>query len=116
MVGECFRPFARAVSILATADWVVPIRSASSACVRPASERALRIVVTAVQALTKTDGEARVDAARRAVANPIARNVKLADVRDNMDLRRIPNPTRNDYARLEEYRKVEQILLAGPEA
>lgn len=73
-------------------------------------------VVAAVQALTKTDGEARVDAAYRAVANPIARNMKLADVRDNMDLGRIPNPTRNDYDRLEEYRKVEQILLAGPEA
>jgi hypothetical protein len=45
--------------------------------------------------------------------NPIARNVKLADVTDNMDLSRIPNPTEADFARLEEYKRVKEILLAG---
>ena len=55
------------------------------------------------------------DAARRAVANPIARQVKLADVADNMDLERIPNPTARDYARLEEYKQVYALLLDGPE-
>ena len=71
-------------------------------------------VITAVRALTKTDGESRIDAALRAVEDPIARHVKLADVTDNMDLSRIPSPTEKDYARLKEYERVREILMAGP--
>lgn len=67
-------------------------------------------VVEAVQALTKTAGEARLDAACRAARNPIARAVKLADVTDNMDLSRIANPTAKDYARLQEYAQVKELL------
>jgi len=70
-------------------------------------------VIEAVRALTKHEGEARIDAAKRAVRNPIARVVKLADVTDNMDLGRIPQPTEKDFARLKEYEKVREILLAG---
>ncbi|MBI1889780.1 MAG: HD domain-containing protein [Burkholderiales bacterium] len=70
-------------------------------------------VIEAVRALTKTKGEARVDAARRAVRNPIARVVKLADVTDNMDLGRIAEPSEKDFARIKEYEKVREILLAG---
>jgi guanosine-3',5'-bis(diphosphate) 3'-pyrophosphohydrolase len=72
-------------------------------------------VVAAVRALTKTDGEKRIEAAHRAAADPVARAVKLADVADNMDLSRIPAPTEKDYARLEEYRQVRAILLAAQE-
>lgn len=71
-------------------------------------------IINAVRALTKLDGESRVDAAHRAVANPIARQVKLADVADNMDISRISNPTDRDMARLAEYEKVKEILLRGP--
>lgn len=67
-------------------------------------------VLEAVKALTKTAGEARLDAARRAAQNPIARAVKLADVTDNMDLTRIANPTEKDYARLKEYEQVKELL------
>ncbi|MES2934430.1 MAG: HD domain-containing protein [Pseudomonadota bacterium] len=70
-------------------------------------------VIEAIRALTKFEGEARVDAAQRAVKNPIARVVKLADVTDNMDLSRIQAPTEQDFARLKEYEKVREILLAG---
>ncbi|MEI7468865.1 MAG: hypothetical protein WCL57_11665 [Chloroflexota bacterium] len=56
-------------------------------------------IVTAVYALIKRAGQDCLTAAG-AVANPIARRVKLADVADNMDLRRIPHPTERDYARL----------------
>jgi guanosine-3',5'-bis(diphosphate) 3'-pyrophosphohydrolase len=68
-------------------------------------------VVDAVRALTKHEGESRIAAAHRAAANPIARAVKLADVSDNMDLSRIPEPTEKDYARLREYEQVRAILL-----
>lgn len=71
-------------------------------------------IIGAVRALTKLDGESRVEAARRAVKHPIARQVKLADVKDNMDMSRIPNPTDKDLARLDEYKLAKEILLAGP--
>ncbi len=67
-------------------------------------------VVSAVRALTKGPGETRVEAARRAVTNPLARRVKLADNAENMDLSRIPNPTDKDRARLKEYEQVRSIL------
>lgn len=67
-------------------------------------------IVEAIQALTKTAGENRIAAAHRAAANPIARLVKLADVADNMDLKRITHPTEADMARLEQYRQVQAIL------
>jgi len=70
-------------------------------------------IVGAVKALTKTAGESRIDAAKRAVQNTIARQVKLADIADNMDLNRIPNPTAKDFARLEEYKRVRQLLIDG---
>lgn len=68
-------------------------------------------VVSAVEALTKHKGEERLHAARRAAANDIARAVKMADVRDNMDLSRIPNPTERDRERLGEYAQVLALLL-----
>lgn len=70
-------------------------------------------VVEAVRALTKFDGESRFEAARRAAAHPLARQVKLADVSDNMDLSRIAQPTEKDHARLREYEQVRALLLAA---
>ena len=71
-------------------------------------------VLQALDALAKRPGESRMEAASRAVIHPIARAVKLADVADNMDLSRLPNPTPADYARVEVYKNVQVLLLAGP--
>ncbi len=71
------------------------------------------VVVGAVDALTKRKGENRTDAALRAAADPIALAVKLADNAENMDISRIPSPTPKDLARIEEYRKVREILLGA---
>lgn len=73
-------------------------------------------VIDALRALTKRAGESRVDAARRAAAHPLARTVKLADVADNMDLRRIAHPDERDFARLEQYAEVKAILKAAAQA
>lgn len=69
-------------------------------------------VLAAIKALTKRPGETRLEAARRAAANSIARTVKLADNADNMDLSRIAAPTESDYARLREYDQVRALLLS----
>ncbi len=73
-------------------------------------------VISALEALTKRPGETRIEAARRAAANPLATRVKLADNAENSDLSRIQNPTEKDYERLEEYRLVRQILEAASAA
>lgn len=69
-------------------------------------------VIQAIDALTKREGESRIDAAHRAAANTIARIVKLADNAENSDLSRIANPTERDLARMKEYEAVRAILLA----
>jgi GTP diphosphokinase / guanosine-3',5'-bis(diphosphate) 3'-diphosphatase len=68
-------------------------------------------VISAVDALTKREGESRAEAAYRAKQDSIARMVKLADNAENMDLSRIAEPTERDFARLEEYKIVRSILL-----
>ena len=70
-------------------------------------------MVAAIDALTKRRGETRLQAAARAASNPIAREVKLADNAENMDLSRIANPSEKDFARLEEYKQVRALLLAS---
>lgn len=68
-------------------------------------------VLSAIDALTKRSNETRLQAARRAAVNPLARRVKLADNAENMDLSRIANPTEKDFARLKEYEEVRALLL-----
>ncbi len=71
-------------------------------------------VVEAIEALTKmtVDGveEPYTAFIERAAANPIARRVKLTDLEDNMDLKRIAQPTDKDLARLEKYRAAKVII------
>jgi len=67
-------------------------------------------IIQAIQALTKLPHETRAQAAMRTAQNRLACTVKIADVQDNMNLARIPNPIARDLARLEEYRQVLDIL------
>ncbi len=64
-------------------------------------------VIDAVEALTKrTEEENDYEAfIRRVAPNPVAREVKLADLRDNSDLRRIAEPTDRDRERIKKYRR-----------
>ncbi|WP_254475918.1 GNAT family N-acetyltransferase [Brevibacillus sp. HB1.4B] len=51
-------------------------------------------IVGAVVALTRNEGETYMEIVKRAELDPIARFVKLADLEDNCDLTRIPDPTK----------------------
>lgn len=62
-------------------------------------------IVAAVEAVSKREGEDYFDFVRRAMANPLARRVKQADLEDNMDIRRIPEITEDTHRRLARYRK-----------
>jgi (p)ppGpp synthase/HD superfamily hydrolase len=62
-------------------------------------------VVTAVDSLTRRENESYEEFIERAGRNPIGRQVKLADLEDNMDIRRIANPSAKDMERLQKYRR-----------
>ena len=44
--------------------------------------------------------------------NPIARQVKIADLKHNSDLNRILNVRKEDIERVEKYKKAQQILMS----
>lgn len=67
-------------------------------------------VAEAVVALSRTDGESYSKFIKRVKENDLARRVKLADLRDNMDRTRIPNPTEQDEARWRKYEKARKEL------
>lgn len=60
-------------------------------------------VVTAVEALTKREGEAYEAYLDRVAADPVARAVKRADIGDNLRLQRLPRVEEGDLARLNRY-------------
>ncbi len=62
-------------------------------------------VVSAVECLTKQDGENYDSYIERISFNPLAVKIKLADLEDNRDLTRLPEVTDKDLKRIEKYDK-----------
>jgi (p)ppGpp synthase/HD superfamily hydrolase len=67
-------------------------------------------VFTAVVALTKIEGEEYMAFVARAAQDPIARQVKLADLRENSDISRIPHPTEKDFKRKEKFSRAMKLI------
>ncbi|MFT8352438.1 HD domain-containing protein [Clostridium saccharoperbutylacetonicum] len=62
-------------------------------------------VITALDALSRRENESYDDFISRILYNKLACYIKLADLKDNMDLSRIEVPTERDYQRTKKYRK-----------
>jgi (p)ppGpp synthase/HD superfamily hydrolase len=77
------------------------------------SEGFPEVLVSAIAAITKIEGEAYAAYLERVIANPIALRVKIADVTHNLDLGRIANPTEADFQRIAKYKKVLSQLRAA---
>jgi (p)ppGpp synthase/HD superfamily hydrolase len=69
-------------------------------------------VIAALQSVTKREGEDYMDFVQRAAANPIGRQVKLADLADNCDLARIAAPVQKDFDRIAKYRRAIAMLAS----
>ncbi|MBQ7319911.1 MAG: metallophosphoesterase family protein [Clostridia bacterium] len=67
-------------------------------------------VLDAVRTMTHGEDEEYFDYIRRVAAHPVARVVKAADLRHNMDLSRLPSVTERDQQRMEKYRRAVAIL------
>ena len=63
------------------------------------------IIVEALRLVTHTDGSPYEEYIERLASNPLAKAVKKADLTDNMDFKRIPEPTEKDFARLQKYHR-----------
>jgi phage FluMu protein gp41 len=73
-------------------------------------------ILEALDGVTKREGEAYEDFVKRSAANALSRRVKLADLEDNMDIRRLPKVEERDLARLEKYRRAWESLTSGATA
>jgi hypothetical protein len=69
-----------------------------------------------VMRVTKREGEDYETFVRRAAANPIGREVKMADFKDNCDLSRIVTPTQLDYQRIKKYHRAIKLIEAAAAA
>ena len=71
-------------------------------------------IVEAINLLTHRDEDDYMTYLSRIKKNSLARTVKLADLENNMDLSRLPNPSEKDYARLEnKYKPAYKFLSEG---
>ena len=61
-------------------------------------------ILSALDCLTKREGENYDDFISRILANQLACKVKSGDLADNMDLTRIPNPAEVDMVRLKNWK------------
>ena len=78
-------------------------------------------VLTAVDHLTRREGEDAEAFVRRAAEDPLARTVKVGDLEDNMDVTRLKKITNADRERLERYERAMAYIrslepVAGPHA
>jgi len=69
-------------------------------------------VVAGVKAMTHTDDEDYMDYIERLKSNADAVVVKLADLKDNMNMNRIDMPVEKDLVRVEKYRKAWETLTS----
>jgi GTP pyrophosphokinase len=73
-------------------------------------------IVDAVRAMTKKDDESYSEFIERAKENEISREVKKADIRDNLDLSRLDEVTEEDLQRAKNYHKSLEELSVKEEA
>lgn len=69
-----------------------------------------REIVDAVLSVSRKRGEDYFDFILRCKANPIGRRVKIADLKDNMDITRLNELTEKDIERLKKYHKAYKML------
>lgn len=67
-------------------------------------------IIEGVLSVTKREGETYEDFVRRAAQNPIGKEVKKADLEDNMDVRRLKEITDKDVERLRKYLRAWRYL------
>lgn len=68
-------------------------------------------IIKAIDAITKKPEEDYGAYIKRVKENPLARSIKIEDLKHNMDLSRIKNPTEKDLQRVARYKWALEILM-----
>ncbi len=68
-------------------------------------------ILTALDCITKHNEESYSAFIDRVLTNPLATQIKLYDMEDNLKRDRIPYPTPKDEARFQKYEKYHEIIL-----
>lgn len=71
-------------------------------------------VLEAVRLLTHEEGTSYEAYVERLRADPLARKIKIADLEDNSDIRRLSGIEEKDLERLQKYHRAWQILRPSP--
>ena len=69
-------------------------------------------IIDGILSVTKQEGETYEDFVRRAAKNPLGKEVKQADLEDNMDIRRLKEISDEDAERLRKYLSAWQYLTS----
>lgn len=67
-------------------------------------------IIDCLLLMTRQDGQDYEEYVRRLSANPVCREVKIADLEDNMDIRRLPSLKERDLLRIQKYHKAWKFL------
>ena len=67
-------------------------------------------IIAGIDSVTRREGEPREAFIYRAKLNELGRSVKVADLKENSNLSRIPDPQEKDYRRREMYQREIRIL------
>lgn len=67
-------------------------------------------ILEAINLLTRAKEDSYEEFIEKTLMNRIARNVKIADIKENMNLSRIQDPSEQDYMRLEKYKRALERL------
>lgn len=68
-------------------------------------------VLSAIACITKEKGENYGHFIERVLTNPLATQVKLYDIEDNLNRDRIPNPTPKDEERFQKYKAYHKVIV-----
>lgn len=67
-------------------------------------------ILEAINLLTRAKEDSYEEFIDKTLKNRISRNVKIADIKENMNLSRIQDPSEQDYIRLEKYKRALERL------
>ena len=70
-------------------------------------------VLAALEGVTRLEGETCEDVIRRSLTHPVARRVRLADIKDNMDIPRLATITDRDVEHLRRYPAAWRVLTGA---
>jgi len=102
--GESEKIVAVLHDVVEDSDWTVDALLAEGFSVE---------VIEALKTVTKESEDEDYDLfIQRAMQNPIGRKVKIADLRDNLDVTRISEITDTDVKRINKYKKALKLLSA----